>query len=374
MEAPSERSKLPRPTAIGRVGIVAPDPPGRFLDEWVQMIASAFRKRTEVVVTTDSLPEEVDLVVLVGECLRLDRTARELAGMKTRPLTALWQMEPFPSLDAYEALASSSRKARVGAFFRADKKFRELARGLIPAAAKPALHRFHARTFERATATLASDDPVVKEWGIVRFERVEWIRRAAGEGWLDRVFVSAPERVALLDELGVTAHFLPLGFEGFLETGAQVERDIDVLFLGRVKQERVEALDRLGRDLQSRGIRLVVEEGPCWGEDRARLLSRTKVVLNLLGIEREFPRMRMLLATGGRALVVSEPVADPTPFVEGLHFVSAHPSEMAAVIEDHLRDAARRQRIVDAAAALVEDEAHMDRSVERLLEVFLKGS
>jgi hypothetical protein len=79
-----------------------------------------------------------------------------------------------------------------------------------------------------------------------------------------------------------------------------------------------------------------------------------------------------VLAAG--AVLVSEPMAEPHPFVPGVHFVEAAPERMAAVTRALLADEPRRRRIVEAGQALLRDELTMTRSLAAVLALLDRSS
>jgi glycosyltransferase involved in cell wall biosynthesis len=67
------------------------------------------------------------------------------------------------------------------------------------------------------------------------------------------------------------------------------------------------------------------------------------------------------------ALVVSDPVYAPEPFVPGVHFVEAPVEELAATCRHWLDDPAGRARITAAAHALVMQELTLENVLARLV-------
>lgn len=75
-----------------------------------------------------------------------------------------------------------------------------------------------------------------------------------------------------------------------------------------------------------------------------------------------------MLGMANRALVVSEPIYRPDPFVPGTHFVAATPESLLETVERYLADDAARARIADAGHAFVMEELPtFEHSVERVL-------
>jgi spore maturation protein CgeB len=69
------------------------------------------------------------------------------------------------------------------------------------------------------------------------------------------------------------------------------------------------------------------------------------------------------------ALVMSEPVYNPSPFVSGEHFVSASLDEMPVAIERYLNDDDERARIARAGHQFVKSELTMQKSLDAIFQL-----
>jgi hypothetical protein len=104
-----------------------------------------------------------------------------------------------------------------------------------------------------------------------------------------------------------------------------------------------------------------------WGADRNALLRRSRVVLNVQRVPGNFIGTRLILALAAGAVVVTDPMDDPHPFVPGVHYVEA---PLGSVLDEAvalLADEPRRRRIVEAGQALLTREVSMPRSLARVL-------
>jgi hypothetical protein len=150
----------------------------------------------------------------------------------------------------------------------------------------------------------------------------------------------------------------------------KLERDIDVLFLGDKRPLRRKWL--ISR-LRRRGIN-VLQAGDWanpayWGENRTRLINRAKIYLNVQRFPGEFSGLRLVIGMANKALVVSEPMYKPAPFVPGVHYVSATIDEMPRVIEYYLAHDEERERIAAEGHRLVTEQLPLSRSVHQLIEL-----
>ncbi len=195
------------------------------------------------------------------------------------------------------------------------------------------------------------------------------LRALVRDGLVDLLVASTPGRCEYLADHGITATFVPLGYE-VPDHAVDLERtrDIDVLFLGELVPRRKRLLDRLEAD----GIR--VErcgswfDPAFWGENRTRLLERTRIFLNLARHPGELPGKRLILGMSHGALVVSEPIHAPGPYEPGRHLVTCPLAEMPDVIRNYLEQPDECDRIARAGYRLVTETVTMERSVARIVE------
>ena len=168
---------------------------------------------------------------------------------------------------------------------------------------------------------------------------------------------------------GVAAH----------ELGKQsCERDIDILFLGRVTARRELALasyanifERFRCHLQlSDNSRPNIATGVTFaaGEDKRHLLSRAKVLLNIHGSDEPyFEWLRVVEAVCAGCVVVSEHSTDVAPLEWGRHILTGGLESLALLCAWMVDDDARRARISrDAYDLLVQQP--LSNAARRVLE------
>ena len=218
-------------------------------------------------------------------------------------------------------------------------------------------------TLREAAKIILRDSRATDSWTNAR--RLTGLMRS---GTLDLCVVSSRSRQAFLKEKGITSEFVPLGFDPGLGRDLNLERDIDVLFIGTLDDSRHR---RAIRNLRSGGISVETagdwSDGPTWGESRTRLINRAKIFLNIQRHPGQYSGLRMLLGMGNRAMVLSEPVHDPFPYEPGVHYVSTSLETMPETILKYLRDDASRAAIADAGYRFVTTALTMERSVNQIL-------
>jgi hypothetical protein len=286
--------------------------------------------------TADDLnSEQDDLLLIVGSPTFLRDPLGDLTALRTRvgrlPLVFLWHLEHLPDLET------------------------------------PVWKRWamHVKSWTDARRSSGS-------YGNSRAANFYIIRQGVQRGLLDQVFVFTPRKAQFLLNHGITSEYLPAGHHPLWGTPGTGERDIDVLFLGEVLQDRRGEIVRTVREeLAREGIALktMYDFNPIglWGEERNALLRRCKIYLSVYRHPSDFSGLRFSLGMGNGALIVSEPVADPYPFVPGEHYVQAPVPELAQVVLQYLRDDGARVQICAQASALLTTEYTMRASAERIV-------
>jgi hypothetical protein len=197
------------------------------------------------------------------------------------------------------------------------------------------------------------------------------LRALAEDGIPDLLVISTPGRLEFLAEHGIASTFVPLGYHP-AEDGCDMglERDIEVLFLGALNIPRRR---RLLRRLRRRGVDLVARgswsDPDLWGGSRTRLLSRTKIFLNLQRYPGELSGMRLIMGMANRTLVISEPMYKPGEFIPGKHYVSAESDEMPEVIDYYLHHDDERERMTTEGHEFVTRYLTMERSISTILRL-----
>lgn len=194
------------------------------------------------------------------------------------------------------------------------------------------------------------------------------LRRLHGHGIPDVLVVSAPGRQKFLAEQGISSHFVPYGYSPQMGRDLGLPRNIDVLFLGALDVPR---RNRILKYLEQKRVNLTAvgdwHNPAYWGESRVELLNRSKILLNFPRTAGEYSGLRILLGLANKALVISEPIYDPAPYVPGKHFVMAPVEEIPELVRHYLSREDERARIVEEGYRFALGEATMDRSIRRIL-------
>jgi len=209
---------------------------------------------------------------------------------------------------------------------------------------------------------------ILRDWRANDVYTNYWVlRKLSRRGVIGLLAASTPGRVEFLAERNITARYLPLGYSPDHGYDMKLRRDIDVLFLGDMRSWRRRRLIRLLRRRSTEVHAAGDWADPAyWGDRRTELINRSKIYLNLQRFPGEYSGLRLIIGMANRALVISEPMYRPGPFVPGVHFVSATVEEMPHVIEYYLKNDAERERIATEGHRLVSEQLSLDDSIQKL--------
>jgi hypothetical protein len=279
-------------------------------------------------------PAETTPVLIWGNAGLFPQTFERLAALPAdrRPLVAVWHSEVLPF-------------ARAGGVPRPRLTARELAKAVLRDA--------------RAI------DP---------YSNARRLAELTERGLIDVLVVISEDRREFLAERGIESEVVPRGYHRSFGIDLRGERDIDVLFLGTLKavprrRRILRVLARADVDVLARGD---WHDPRYWGSQRAALLNRTKIALNLSRHPGQFAGDRFIVSMGNGALVVSEPAHRPAPFRPGEHYVEAPARDLAATIKRLLADDEERQKIAAKGREFVTEELTMTRSATEILELIAK--
>jgi spore maturation protein CgeB len=148
-----------------------------------------------------------------------------------------------------------------------------------------------------------------------------------------------------------------------------LKRDIDVLFIGaRRKDRRREILEKCFKTLEAKGIKIYIADNNCYGEERTRLLNRSKIVLDIMRIPWEMPVMRLLMSMSCGALVISDWTQSPEPF-RPEHLVQVEFAHLPETILYYLENSQKRERITNSAYNYVIEQVTLTQSLTKIIDL-----
>ena len=175
-------------------------------------------------------------------------------------------------------------------------------------------------------------------------------------------------------ERGLPTIAVPWGGTPKWYANLQLERDIDVLWMGkRGSKRRRDLLQHVRSELEARGVKFYIadnEENPfIFGAERTRFLNRAKITLNIKRTWFDDNFSRFAIACPNRSLIVSETMLPHCSAYEpGVHYVSAPLDELADRIVHHLEHEDERERIIENAYDLTVNVIPFRKSVKRIIE------
>lgn len=233
------------------------------------------------------------------------------------------------------------------------------------------LSEFDDRTIHRAAEVSV---PVCTEQPNTPWFQVGLVTAAAGPFALD----INPRGVDALEQAGVNAGHLRLGGVPSMRAPAH-DRDVDVLFLGGKTDRRARVLAGLAQRLWPYDVDLRLfsftkpvrpgTPGLVFGADKYTLLAQSRILLNIHrddGLPGYFEWARMVEAMANGCCIVTEPVADHAPFVEGEHFVAT--DDLDGALAELLDDPEQVAAIGEAAQRAVLEDFGLARSMAPLLD------
>lgn len=178
--------------------------------------------------------------------------------------------------------------------------------------------------------------------------------------------------------MGLPVRYAPWGLleemSPLNEDALPKERDIDVLWIGtRRTRRRSRLLDQIMEELSAYGRKVCIVDGvhhpPVYHQERAALLRRAKITLNLLPTWYDSAlAYRWPLVAAHRSLCVSETSLPHNPALQpGLHYVSAPPSDLVETILYYLDHPELAAPIIERAYTTVTQGHRFQDSVRQIM-------
>lgn len=304
-----------------------------------------------------------DLLILYGNCRAFRQYAQLLREHPDkRPRVAIWQVDPLPpeefdrELEA-QALDWLSRRGRS----RFMRPF-ELMSGhrLFAQIARSGFGRYSDRA--RGNFVDASMARTV-------VEAFAYLRRASDEGWIDHIYPTTIGKQRFLASRGFESHpVVPASYYKELGEERNVERDIDVMFIGRLATKyRRKRLGTVTKPLEDFGAKVVVVERNCYGEERTALLNRAKLVLHIHKYPWDTPWRRWAMAAVCGTPVISEKLDEPDHFGPGRHYLEAPYKDLPEAIQQALSDPERLRLVARQCLTHVREHSNAAHSLATIV-------
>lgn len=174
---------------------------------------------------------------------------------------------------------------------------------------------------------------------------------------------------------GLPTMIVPWGTSRLWHENLELNRDIDVLWMGKRRTKRRSLLlEKIHDELGARGLTMYLADGVekpfIFGEARTELLNRAKITLNLRWHRHDNVfSSRFHIAAGNKSLVVSEPFQPHYhAYQKGIHFVDAPLEELVNSIVHYISHPEERNRIVENAYQLVTTQLTLQNSVASIMK------
>jgi hypothetical protein len=291
-----------------------------------------------------------------------------------RPLTILWQTDPLPPdqipVDAEKIGLRIVRldwrriiKGRLGNLFQ---KYLPFGREILRLGRYYFAARIKKILMENGLERYASCRS--REWERV-MARYDNFKKYGDKNIADFIFTTTPAKQQFLSARGFASRFVPIAYHPLFGDDMNLQRDIDVLFLGslnNVRRKRI--LKTLKKNLAKDNIKFEIVDKDCFGKERTELLSRSKISIDLPRVPWDYAIERFLMSMGCGSLVISEISANSSPFIPGTHFVSANAGVFESSIRYYLKNSKERERITKTSYNFVTNELILKNSVLAILK------
>jgi hypothetical protein len=172
--------------------------------------------------------------------------------------------------------------------------------------------------------------------------------------------------------LGIPAIRIPYGSSPSWGQSLNLDRDIDVLWMGKMgTRRRAKLIEDIQSQLRRRGRSMLICDNVrhpfIFGRERIEYLNRSKITLNLTRTWYDDNSLRFLLTAPNKSLVISEKLLPHSPdWISGKHYVAVSTEEIPEAIEYYLEHREERDSIVHNAYDLVSDQLTMLSSMKKL--------
>jgi hypothetical protein len=229
-------------------------------------------------------------------------------------------------------------------------------------------------TYHRRPSAIRNSFLALLESRMLRFRYVGDYYYAHKKGILNLFSDSSAVYARIHSQHGLPTLFVPWGSSPLWYDNLNLERDIDVLWMGnRQGERRSNLIDEVREGLRKHGIEMYVADGQenpfIFREERLALLNRAKITLNITRTWYDDNFSRFALAAPNRSLIVSERLLPHCPQYEaGVHYIATEPQNLANTIIYHLQNPDASIDIVDNAYKLSTSHLTFSNSIKKLLQ------
>ena len=195
-------------------------------------------------------------------------------------------------------------------------------------------------------------------------------------GWMPALAETSSMFAKFHTEHGLPTFYVGWGTSPNWYQKLDLDRDIDVLWMGKRRtRRRSNNIEKIRQRLASDGLVMHIADGVenplVYGDERTRLISRSKITVNVMQnwYDNSF-HMRFHMVAGNRSLVVSEHLPPHyREYVPGTHYVSADVDAVPDTILYYLKHEDERREIAENAYELVATQLTFASSVGKLMDL-----
>ena len=331
----------------------------RLMSDFAAMIQLEFAKfgvLTKIVADGDVQIRNAKAVILLGEAGFFPTTIDILKSKGAdAPVSILWHTEQLPP-SGLSPQAEITADKLVRYHDKTSGLFRKGAASMLPFRnhlRNFVLNRLAARLREEIQAIVGPiDEYDFHARGLFEiFQPYISLKRLSGLNIPQYIFVTTWGRKDFFESKGIKSHLLPVGWHEEWGYALERQRDIDVVFLGHIKDgkrtraNRLRIVNETAAGLKKRGYSMQIVEQFCYGKERTELLNRTKVVLDVARTPWDLPGMRLIMSMACGALVVTSYMGNPYPFTADQHLVQSPSPSLADRIAYYLEHEDQRKAI-----------------------------
>lgn len=299
----------------------------------------------------EEIPQDVEVIISFGPYGDFLKIGRKISGLQThkRPIWAHWNTEGMPGLLlpwVFVRYLGALRSYIGRLIINNDKRSQFLHKKLLAPWKNRAL----------------------------RYRYVGDYYYAYRKGWLNVFSDSSVIYAQIHRHHGLPTVFAPWGATPLWYNDLNLERDLDVLWIGQHgSRRRSRILDQVREELSKFGVEVYIadnRENPfIFGMERTEYLNRAKITLNLTRTWFDDNYSRFSMAVPNKSLIVSEPLLPHCPgYIAGKHYVSAPINKLAETIMYYLENDDARTRITNNGYQLVTTKLVFQNSIKKIMD------
>jgi hypothetical protein len=191
--------------------------------------------------------------------------------------------------------------------------------------------------------------------------------------FLDMLGVIASYYADYFQKRGIEAVLIPRGYHSSYGKLLNLERDIAVTWMGKIRNKKREHVILGIQDQLSRmGLKMHVYDNVhlpfIFGEKRTEIINRSWFMLNVLAYPADEISIRYYIAGANGAVVLTEPGKNKYPFENGKHLVECPVSEMADKVDYYIKHSDEWQKISTAMLEWMRTEVTLEKSIATLMQ------